>query len=152
MSRTMKLKAAGLILLFLSGAVGGASLFLDILEYYHAPDILCDIVALVYFCSFCMVFSKVHLKEEAEDNYQRGYSDGFSDGQSDGLFMHRTAIEKEVLASLSGENNAEPQSASSPSRQFPSGTVNPYTGKAILTEADYKEYLLAKSEHMVSSN
>lgn len=151
MSRSIKLKTAGVVLLFLSGAVGGASLFRDILAYYHAPDFLVSAVSLVYFCAFCLVFSKVQLKEEAEDNYQRGYTDGFAAGQEDGLFMHRAAVEKEVRAALTGEKRAEAQTAGTSSRQFPSGMVNPYTGKPILTESDYKEYVLAKSQHMIST-
>lgn len=84
-----KAKAAGVVLLFLSGAVGGASLFRDILAYYHAPDFLVTAVGLVYFCAFCLVFSKVQLKEEAQENEDRirqeGYDAGFAAGSEEGF-------------------------------------------------------------------
>ena len=80
-----KLKIVCLVLLFLSGAVGGASLFRDILAYYHAPDFLVSAVSLVYFCAFCLTFSKIQLKEEAQENEehirQKGYDAGFDAGQ-----------------------------------------------------------------------
>lgn len=102
-----KLKTAGFVLLFLSGAVGGGSLFLDILEHYHAPDILCDIVGLVYFCAFCLVFSKVQLKEEAEENEERirqeGYDAGFAAGSEEGFIRGFNAGESYQRKNHGGE-------------------------------------------------
>lgn len=179
-----KLKTAGFVLLFLSGAVGGGSLFLDILEHYHAPDFLASAVSLVYFCAFCLVFGKVQLKEEAEENeerirqegydagfdagqrsssamrsadsYQLGYDAGLSAGRNDSLSARSAVYAPGSLPELKYTEQQYQQygqqRADAAFRRVFYGQLNPYTGKPILTEADYKEYILAKSAHMVSSN
>lgn len=107
MSRSIKLKTAGVVLLFLSGAIGGASLFRDILAYYHAPDFLASAVSLVYFCAFCLVFSKVQLKEEAEENEERirqeGYDAGFDAGSEEGFIRGFNAGESYQRKNHGGE-------------------------------------------------
>lgn len=113
MSWSTKLKLAGLVLLFLSGAVGGASLFRDILEHFHAPYFLVSAVGLVYFCAFCLIFSKVQLKEEAEESEERirqeGYDAGFDAGSEDGFIRGFNAGEsyqrKKQEVSLNAPND-----------------------------------------------
>lgn len=183
MSRSIKLKTAGVVLLFLSGAIGGASFFLDILKYYHAPDFLASAVSLVYFCAFCLVFSKVQLKEEAQENeerirqegydagfdagqrssaamrsadsYQRGYDAGLSAGRNDSLSARAAEYTPSPLPELKYTEQQYQQygqqRADAAFRRVFYGRLNPYTGKPILTESDYKEYVLAKSQHMIST-
>lgn len=102
-----KLKNVGLLVLFLSGAVGGASLFRDILAYYHAPYFLVTAVGLVYFCAFCLVFSKVQLKEETQENEERirqeGYDAGFAAGSEEGFIRGFNAGESYQRKNHGGE-------------------------------------------------
>lgn len=107
MSRSIKLKTAGVVLLFFSGAIGGASFFLDILKYYHAPDFLVAAVSLVYFCAFCLVFGKVQLKEETKENEERirqeGYDAGFAAGSEEGFIRGFNAGESYQRKNHGGE-------------------------------------------------
>lgn len=83
-----KLKNIGFLFLFLSGAVGGGYTVLQILHHFSCPDVLCDLLGLVYFCAYCAIFSKVGTKEDLqaahEAGYDEGYRAGYEAGKADG--------------------------------------------------------------------
>lgn len=78
-----KLKNIGFLFLFLSGAVGGGYTVLQILHHFSCPDVLCDLLGLVYFCAYCAIFSKVGTKEDLQAAHEAGYDEGYSAGHED---------------------------------------------------------------------
>lgn len=82
-----RIETAGVFTVFLVGGIGGGSLISEILLYFSAPLLLRDLIALIYWCSYGILFSKVELKSDAISNYHRGYSDGYVAGSEEGLSM-----------------------------------------------------------------
>ena len=160
---------------FISGVGGGLSLG-RVLDYLHAPDIVLDITCFLYWCVYCVLFTKIEFKSDKKSNYVRGFQDGYEQGQFEGLHMglnttakgaHEEGYEQGLLDGRAegwdyGYECAQMDSKSPPSadaRRYAqqrvdaliekifSGQVSPFTGKPLTCEADYLEYLKQREEH-----
>ena len=89
-----KFKNVVLLLVFLIGSFGGASSLVDTLEHFNFPSFLSTAIALIYWCAFGMMLSKVDLREDKKSNYDRGYADGYAEGHEEGLFLGMSAANK----------------------------------------------------------
>ena len=89
------------------------------------------------------------------DSYQLGYDAGLSAGRTDNLSARAAEYAPSSLPELKYTEQQYQQygqqRADAAFRGVFYGRLNPYTGKPILTESDYKEYVLAKSQHMIST-
>lgn len=91
-----KLKHIGIAIVFLFGAFGGGSLLNDILKHFSCPDILSNVAGLIYWCAYCMLFSKIELKSDAKNNYQLGYDEGYNTGHEEVFLSAAPAYRKAV--------------------------------------------------------
>lgn len=90
MSWPDRLKWIGVFFVFFVGAIGGGLMLCRILDHFHFPLVLSDFAGLVYWCAYCLLFSKVELKSDARSSYDRGYSDGYAAGRNSGSSISET--------------------------------------------------------------